>query len=120
MSDPLCRPHWERAAASPRMSTAEERFAAIREFFLQQLKMAGSSRRELYSFPKAGAPSGEKTERDVVLEWARCDAAVNDILLGIQRAFEKAEERGDVVTSFRYCEPHIVNTVTEGARRRRC
>lgn len=106
-------------AMSPEGKTTEERFAAIREFFLEQLKMAGSARRELYRFPKPGAPQGEPTERDVVLEWARCqDAALNDVLFGIQRAFEKAEERGDVVTSFRYCVPHITNAAVTAAKRR--
>lgn len=97
--------------------TAEERFAAIREFFLEQLRQSGHARRELYKYPKPGAREAE-TEVDVVLQWASATAVrLNDILFGIQRAFELAAERGDVVTSFRYCVPQITNCATEAARR---
>lgn len=96
--------------------TSEERFAAIREFFLEQLRQSGHARKELYRYPKVG--SDAETEASVVLRWARMmEVAVNTVLFGIQRAFETAEQRGDVVTSFRYCEPHITNAAMEAARR---
>lgn len=97
---------------------AEQRFMEIRAHFLACLKLSGVSRAELYYRPKAG-DMREPTEEEVVRKWAATLAVpVNDILIGISRAFDKACERGDVVTSFRYCVPHLVNVATEEVRRR--
>ncbi len=97
---------------------AEQRFAEIRAHFLACLKLSGVSRTELYCRPKPG-DSREPTEEEVVRQWAtELSVPVNDILIGISRAFDRACERGDVVTSFRYCVPHLVNCATEAVRRR--
>ncbi len=98
--------------------TTEERFTEIRAHFLECLKLGGISRTDLYYRPKQG-DAREPTEQEVVWKWADTHAVpVNDILVGITRAFEFASGRGDVVTSFRYCVPHIVNRVQETANAR--
>jgi len=98
--------------------SVEERFAAIREYFLASMKMAGHGRTELYYRPKAG-DAREPTEEELVRRWAGAVAvSVEAIEAGVQRGFEKAAELGQVVTSFRYCVPHIVNCATEAAPRR--
>lgn len=87
--------------------SAEERFAEIRSFFLAKLEEAGHSRRELYNRPKPG-DAREPTEEEVVRRFAEILLIpVNDICMGIQRAFEFAECHGGVVSSFRYCVPQI-------------
>jgi hypothetical protein len=90
-----------------------ERFAAIRDFFLESLKAYGNPRTELYYRPKPG-DAREPTEEEIVRHWAaELRVRLNDILIGIERAFTLASERGAVVTSFRYCVPHIVNRQVE-------
>jgi len=93
--------------------TAAERFAAIREYFLACLNFCGHSRTELYHRPKPG-DLREPTEEELVRRWAETiSVPLNDILIGIKRAFEEAPDRGHVVTSFRYCVPHIVKRAHE-------
>ena len=93
--------------------TAEQRFAEIRKYFLEMLAFSGSSRAELYSRPKPGE-AREPTEEEIVRRWAQAiHVSVNDICIGIQRAFMGAADRGQVVTSFRYCVPHIVARCNE-------
>ena len=61
----------------------------------------------------------EPTEEDVVHRWAEILAVpVNDIVIGIQRAFVAAGERGQIVTSFRYCVPHIQARIREKSETR--
>ena len=91
--------------------TAEQRFAEIRKYFLEMLAASGHSRTQLYSTVPAGRIL---TEREIVMQWAAClQVSVNDILIGIQRAFQAAAERGHLVTSFNYCVPQIVARVNE-------
>jgi hypothetical protein len=91
----------------------QERFVKIREFFLAYLEGYGNPRKELYHRPKPG-DAREPTEEEIVRRWAgELRVPLNDILIGIQRAFEGAGERGAVVTSFRYCIPQIVNRQRE-------
>lgn len=93
--------------------TPDERFAEIRAYFFEHMKMAGGSRTELYSRPKPGE-SREPTEEEVVMRFARTvSVTVNDIQIGIARAFAAAADRRNVVTSFRYCVPHIVARCNE-------
>ncbi|HLZ92950.1 MAG TPA: hypothetical protein VKQ28_14650 [Candidatus Acidoferrum sp.] len=93
--------------------TAQERFAEIRKFFLAWLEDSGHARTELYYRPKPG-DSREPTEEEIVRRWAAdLRIPLNDILIGVQRAFEGAAERGAVVTSFRYCVPQIVSRIQE-------
>jgi hypothetical protein len=95
--------------------TAEERFAEIRRHFLGMLREAGISRSELYDRPKPGA-SREPTEEELVRRYAeRFAVSVNEICIGIQRAFVLARESGGpgVVTSFRYCVPQIERRIAE-------
>ena len=95
--------------------SAEERFAEIREFFLDKMRESGQSRAELYYRPKLG-DAREPTEEEIVRRWAaRTDIPASWICLGIQTAFETAAKLGAVVTSFRYCVPHITNAANEGA-----
>lgn len=85
----------------------EARFAGIRAYFLECLKLAGNGRTELYYRPKPG-DAREPTEEEVVRRWAELEAvAVNDICAGIMRAFAHAAEHGQAVSSFRDCVPHI-------------
>lgn len=99
----------------------EERFLELRAFFLEQMKLSGQSRTELYYRPKLG-DAREPTEEEVVRRWAdRLDIPTSWICLGIQTAFETAAKLGAVVTSFRYCVPHITNAAsaaTESAQRK--
>jgi hypothetical protein len=98
--------------------TPQERFEEIRSFFLEMLAEHGNSRKELYYRPKLG-DSREPTEEEVVRKWAaQVGVRVNDIVIGIQRAFSHAADHGQVVTSFRYCVPHVVARLNEmrGAR----
>ncbi len=95
--------------------TAEERFAEIRRHFLELLRDAGISRSELYDRPKPGA-SREPTEEELVRRYAeRFTVSVNEIYIGITRAFILARESGGpgVVTSFRYCVPQIERRIAE-------
>lgn len=93
--------------------TADERFAEIRRYFLEMLALHGSARMELYYRPKPG-DSREPTEEDVVRHWAQqLGVPVNDICIGMHRAFAAALERRQVVTSFRYCVPHIITRLAE-------
>jgi len=100
---------------------AEERFAEIREFFLDKMRESGQSRTELYYRPKLG-DAREPTEEEIVRRWAaRTDIPASWICLGIQTAFETAAKLNTVVTSFRYCVPHIqnaANAATEWAWRK--
>src|ERR1700730_3003473 len=90
----------------------QERFVRIRKYFLAWLEEAGHTRTERYNSPKFG--KCEPTEQDVVRSWAKeVRVPVNDILIGIDRAFTGAAERGAVVTSFRYCVPQIVGRLNE-------
>lgn len=92
--------------------TPDERFAEIRRYFLDSLELAGQSRRELYYRPKPG-DAREPTEEEVVRRWANMvQVPVNDIFIGIQRAFATAPEQGHIV-NFRYCVPHIMARVEE-------
>lgn len=92
---------------------AEQRFREIREYFLEMLKLAGVSRSDLYHRPKLGE-AREPTEEEVVRRWAEnLRVPVNDIFMGIQRAFLAAIDRGQVVTSFRYCAPQIIARLNE-------
>lgn len=94
-------------------NTATERFAAIRAYFLQCLECAGHARQELYYRPKPG-DAREPTEEEVVRRWANwLEVPLNDVLVGIQRGFMAAAERGQIVTSFRYCMPHIHSRLEE-------
>lgn len=101
----------ERASTPGRDATgkhADQRYFEIVRCFFELLNASGVSRTVLYSRPKPG-DAREPTEQEVVQRWAETlGVSVNDISIGIQRAFAKAAERGDVVTSFRYCVPHIV------------
>lgn len=92
---------------------AQQRFLEIREDFLARLADSGQSRTELYYRPKPG-DAREPTEEEVVRHWAeQLGIPVNDILIGIQRAFEVAAEQGRVVSSFRFCVPQIVARLNE-------
>ena len=91
----------------------EARFAAIRAYFLECLKLAGQARTELYYRPKPG-DAREPTEKEVARRWAQIEAvAVGDICAGIARAFAQAAERGESVASFRDCVPHIQDRLNE-------
>jgi hypothetical protein len=91
----------------------EERFLEIERYFLEMLSVSGVSRAALYSRPKPG-DAREPTEQQVALRWAHSvNVSVNDICIGIQRAFAAAAERRAVITSFRYCVPHIVARCNE-------
>jgi hypothetical protein len=93
---------------------AEERFTEIRAFFLAQVKESGQSRAELYWRPRLG-DAREPTEEEIVRRWAgRLDIPTSWICLGIQTAFETAAKLNAVVTSFRYCVPHITNAANAG------
>jgi hypothetical protein len=95
--------------------TAEERFAEIRRHFLEMLSNVGISRSELYDHPKAGG-AREPTEEELVRRYAELFAvSVNEICIGIARAFVLARESGGpgVVTSFRYCVPQIERRIAE-------
>jgi hypothetical protein len=92
---------------------SQERFLAIRRCFLECLEISGHSRTELYYRPKPG-DLREPTEEEVVRRWAEfVDVPVNDILIGIARAFLAAGDSGKIVTSFRYCVPHIQARLNE-------
>jgi len=82
------------------------------------MKLAGHARTELYYRTKMG-DAREPTEEELVRRWAGAlHVPVQAIEAGIQRGFDKAEELGQVVTSFRYCVPHLVNCATEALQRR--
>jgi hypothetical protein len=92
---------------------AEERFTRIRDYFFECMRFAGQSRPELYHRPKPGE-AREPTEEEVVRRWAdRLDVELRHVLIGINRAFVAAAERGDIVASFRYCVPQIVKRLSE-------
>ena len=91
----------------------EARFAGIRAYFLECLKLSGNGRAELYYRPKPG-DAREPTEEEVVRRWAENTAvSVSDIVAGIARAFAHAAERGQAVSSFRDCVPHIQDRLNE-------
>lgn len=88
--------------------TPGQRFVMIRECFLEQMAASGQSRAELYSRPRPDSPDG-MSEEQVVRHWAgQLQISVNDMCIGIRRAFEHARGESRFVTSFRYCQPHIV------------
>lgn len=92
---------------------AQQRFEEIRTFFLAWLEGSGHARTELYYRPKPGE-AREPTEEEIVKKWAaELRVPLNDILIGIQRAFEGAAAAQKVVTSFRWCVPQIVNRQVE-------
>lgn len=96
--------------------SAETRFAEIREFFLAKLRESGQTRAELYYRPKPG-DAREPTEEEVVRRWAaRTEIPVSWITAGIHNAFVTAEQLSAVVTSFRYCVPHITTYVSQATR----
>jgi len=91
----------------------QQRFEEISKFFLEMLAEHGNSRAELYYRPKPGE-AREPTEEEVVRSWSNTvNVSVNDICIGIQRAFAAAAGRGHVVTSFRYCVPQIHTRLAE-------
>jgi len=93
--------------------TVEERFAEIRDKFLGLLMATGHARTALYT---ERTSNHAFSEEEVVRHWAQLVAVpVNDICIGIQRAFSEASKRGAIVTSFRYCVPHIHARVNEMA-----
>lgn len=93
--------------------TVNERFLEVREYFLDSLKLSGMPERDLYTQPKPG-DAREPTEEELVRRWAAQVAVpVNDICIGIQRAFQTAAAEGGVVRSFRFCIAHIVARVRE-------
>jgi hypothetical protein len=95
--------------------TAEERFEEIERHFFELLEASGVSRRPqaFYIRPKPG-DAREPTEGEVVRRWAETlHISVNDICIGIQRAFTTAAEKRAVITSFRYCVPHIIARCNE-------
>jgi len=94
----------------------DERFALIRASFLQHLAATGQTRTEL--FKNARNPS-ELSEERIVRHWAaQMEISVNDMDVAIQRAFAAASDRGSMVTSFKYVQPHIVQRFQEITRSR--
>ena len=92
--------------------TVEERFAEIRGEFLGLLMATGHARTALYT---ERTSNHAFSEEEVVRHWAQLVAVpVNDIFIGIQRAFAT----GKVVTSFRFCVPHIHARINEMAEAR--
>lgn len=99
--------------------STQERFAEIRQFFLAKLEESGQSRTELYYRPKPG-DAREPTEEEIVRRWAaRTALSIEWICAGIHNAFVTAGERGAIVTSFRYCVPHIAAIADQLARERK-
>jgi len=91
--------------------TVDERFAEIRDEFLGLLMATGHARTTLYS---ERTSNHAFSEEEVVRHWAGLVAVpVNDICIGIQRAFAEAGKRSAIVTSFRYCVPHIHARINE-------
>jgi phage FluMu gp28-like protein len=94
--------------------TAAERFEAIRKEFLDLLGASGHARTELYCRPRTGEKAQLPTELEQVRSWAaHLEFSVNDIAIGIQRAFQHAAASGHIVTSFSYCVPQIVARLNE-------
>ena len=90
-----------------------ERFLEIRREFLSLMAAHGHTRAELYSRTKPGE-AREPTEEDLIRRWAEAlSVSVNDIAIGIQRGFMAAAAQGKVVSSFRWCQPHIVARMSE-------
>jgi hypothetical protein len=91
---------------------AEQRFVELRKYFLDYLALMGHARPELYNRPKLG-DAREPTEEELVRRWAyRLDVPVNDIVIGINRAFARAFMAGGV-TNFRDCLMEIGKRVDE-------
>jgi hypothetical protein len=87
---------------------ADQRFVEIRRYFLDCLMVSGRGRKELYFQGKQG-DAREPTEEELVRRWAyRFDVPVNDICIGIQRAFAAA-----AVMNFRECADKIGSRVDE-------
>ncbi len=102
------------AATDKTGKTADQRFLEIRAYFLEHMALSGQSRTTLYFKPPAGAPPGYMTETAIVRHWAeQMVVSVNDICIGIQRAFDQARNDAKFVTSFRYVQPHIVRRWNE-------
>jgi hypothetical protein len=98
-------------------NTEQQRFARIREAFLDLLAVSGHARTELYSVPKIG--SCELTEEALVRHWAgQLRVDLGDILVAMETAFAEAPERRNIVTSFRYVQPHIVRRIQSMANAR--
>jgi len=94
---------------------ADERFAALRNYFFELLAAFGGSRKFLYAQPKPG-DAREPTEEELVRKWAEhLEVPVNTIMQGMVAGFNAAAERGLVVTSFRYLEPQILARVNATA-----
>jgi len=92
---------------------AHQRFAEIRGFFLERLGQSGQARAELYFRAKPG-DAREPTEEEVVRKWSeKTWVSVNDIYIGIHRAFEAATKCGQVIATFRNCEPFVAGRVKE-------
>ncbi|MBZ5702125.1 MAG: hypothetical protein LAN84_09780 [Acidobacteriia bacterium] len=103
---------------NPERIEIEARFAGIRAYFLECLQLSGHARTELYYRPKPG-DAREPTEEEIVRRWAkRWAVPVSDIVAGIARAFAHAAERGQAVSSFRDCVPHIEARLGETHERR--
>jgi len=93
---------------------AGQRYAEVRRYFLEMLGLSGHIRTELYYRPRTGPHKGLPTEQQLVRGWAESlEIPVNDICIGIQRAFQQAQANGQVVSSFAYCVPQIVARVGE-------
>jgi len=96
--------------------SVEERFLEIRDEFLGLLMATGHARTTLYT---ERTSNHAFSEEEVVRHWAGLVAVrVNDICIGIQSAFVEAGKRSAMVTSFRYCVPHIHARINELAETR--
>ncbi len=96
---------------------AEQRFVELRRYFLDCLAFAGVTRQatglELYYQPKPGEVR-EPTEEELVRRWAQTLAVpVNEIYIGIQRAFALKAEMGQTVKNFRECTAEIQRRMSE-------
>jgi hypothetical protein len=92
---------------------AEQRFVEIRKYFLDCLRFSGQGRQELYYRPKPG-DAREPTEEELVQRWAqRLAVPVNEICIGIQRAFAAAAAARGAVLNFRECTAHIEKRTAE-------
>jgi hypothetical protein len=92
---------------------AEQRFVELRKYFLDCLVIGGQGRKELYFRPKPGE-AREPTEEELVRKWAQTLAVpVNEICIGIQRAFALKAEMGQAVVNFRECVPQIQRRMSE-------
>jgi hypothetical protein len=85
----------------------QQRFAEIREYFLDYLKDFGQPRAELYFRPKPG-DAREPTEEELVRRWAQIvNVPLEQIRIGILQAFMEAAGKGQRIVTFRDCVPHI-------------